>query len=104
MKTVHAHGMLVGCALSYAVYRSVTFELIDSWIPFAQLYATIMGSAVGVMLAGGPTLARRRWQGDVTMASQPGRLRGIRSEWRFLSLQVPACIPLACKSNELIRI
>jgi hypothetical protein len=71
MRIVHALGMLIGCALSFAIYRSVTFELIDSWKPFAQLYATVMGGAVGVMLAGGLTLARRWWHGDATVTSQP---------------------------------
>jgi hypothetical protein len=72
MRTAQALGMVVGCALSYAIYRTVTFELIDSWKPFAQLYATVMGGAVGVMLAAGLILARRWWQGDLAIMSQPG--------------------------------
>ncbi len=72
MRIVHALGMVIGCALAFAIYRGVTFELIDSWRPFGQLYATVMGGAVGVMLAGVLTLARRWWQGDVTVMTQPG--------------------------------
>ncbi len=72
MRIVHALGMVVGCALALAVYRSVPFQLNDSWQPFGQLYATVMGGAVGVMLAGVLTLARRWWQGDVAVMSQPG--------------------------------
>ena len=74
MRIVHVLGMVIGCALAFATYRGLIsgLRLRDSWRAFAEFYVIVMGGAVGVMLAGGLTLARRWWQGDATMMSQPG--------------------------------
>ena len=72
MRIVHAFGMVIGSALAFTMYRGLSSHLNERWKPFGELYVIVMGSAVGVMLAGGLTLARRWRQGDSTVMSQPG--------------------------------
>jgi hypothetical protein len=72
MRIRDAFVLIVGCALGFAAYRSITPRLNAAFRPLGQTYDVVMGAVIGVFLTGGFYLARTARRDKPAEPLQPG--------------------------------
>jgi hypothetical protein len=74
LKMGHLLIWIVGCAVGFAAYRSITPAgiLTPRALAIVTGYNLVMGTAFGTILTGCGLLAYRRWQGDTSDPSRAG--------------------------------